>query len=87
MVTQADIDLIETELQQLRTLLMTSREKVRPRLEALVSRTEELQLDGTGSVYLPTINNVHKLLLAFRRGFEVNDKVRKMAPGHRNSAA
>lgn len=78
MVTQTDIDQIETELQQLRTLLMTSRERVRPRLDALVDRTEELQLDGADSVYLPTINNVHKLLLAFRRGFEVNDKVRNM---------
>lgn len=80
MVTQADIDQIEDELQQLRTLLMTSREKVRPRLDALVDKTEQLQLDGQNSVYLPTINNVHKLLLSFKRGFEVNDKVRKMTP-------
>ena len=80
MVTQADIDHVEAELQQLRTLLMTSRERVRPRLEALVDKTEQLQQDGQGSVYLPTINNVHKLLLAFRRGFEVNDTVRKMSP-------
>ena len=80
MVTQADIELIESELQQLRTLLMTSRERVRPRLEALVDKTEQLQQDGEGSVYLPTINNVHKLLLSFQRGFEVNDKVRKMTP-------
>jgi peptidoglycan hydrolase CwlO-like protein len=80
MVTQADIDHVEAELQQLRTLLMTSRERVRPRLEALVDRTEQLQQDGEGSVYLPTINNVHKLLLSFQRGFEVNDKVRKMSP-------
>ena len=80
MVTQADIDQIESELQQLRTLLMTSRDRVRPRLEALVDKTEELQKEGEGSVYLPTINNVHKLLLSFQRGFEVNDKVRKMAP-------
>ena len=80
MVTQSDIDQIENELQQLRTLLMTSRERVRPRLEALVDRTEQLQEDGQGSVYLPTLNNVHRLLLSFKRGFEVNDKVRKMAP-------
>lgn len=80
MVTQADIDQIETELQQLRTLLMTSRERVRPQLDALVNKTEELQLAGQNSVYLPTINNVHKLLLSFKRGFEVNDKVRKMTP-------
>ena len=80
MVTKNDIDQIESELQQLRTLLMTSRERVRPRLEALVDKTEELQLNGQGSVYLPTINNVHKLLLSFQRGFEVNDKVRKMSP-------
>jgi len=80
MVTKNDIDQIETELQQLRTLLMTSRERVRPRLEALVNKTEQLQLNGEGSVYLPTINNVHKLLLSFQRGFEVNDKVRKMSP-------
>ncbi len=78
MVTQNDIDQIETELQQLRTLLMTSRERVRPRLDALVEKTEQLQQDGADSVYLPTINNVHKLLLSFRRGFEVNDKLRKM---------
>lgn len=80
MVTQTDIEQVETELQQLRTLLMTSRERVRPRLDALVDKTEQLQLDGQGSVHLPTLNNVHKLLLSFRRGFEVNDKVRKMAP-------
>ena len=80
MVTQNDIDQIESELQQLRTLLMTSRERVRPRLEALVDRTEQLQQEGQGSVYLPTINNVHKLLMSFQRGFEVNDKVRKMSP-------
>lgn len=80
MVTKADIDSIENELEQLRTLLMTSRERVRPRLENLLSKTEEMQLDGQGSVYMPTINNVHKLLLAFQRGFEVNDKVRKMEP-------
>ena len=30
MVNKSDIDEIETELQQLRTLLMTSRERVRP---------------------------------------------------------
>jgi peptidoglycan hydrolase CwlO-like protein len=82
MVTQDDIDQIETELQQLRTLLMTSREKVRPRLEDLVNRTEQLQQDGVDSTYLPTINNIHKLLLAFRRGFEVNDKLRTMHPQH-----
>lgn len=82
MVTQADIDQIETELQQLRTLLMTSREQVRPRLEKLVARTEQMQVDGAGSNYLPTINNVHNLLLAFRRGFEVNDKLRKLKPAH-----
>ena len=80
MVTQTDIDQIENELQQLRTLLMTSRERVRPQLEALVDRTEQLQQDGQDSVYLPTINNVHKLLLSFKRGFEVNDKVRQMTP-------
>lgn len=80
MVTQTDIDQIENELQQLRTLLMTSRERVRPQLDALVDKTEQLQLDGQDSVYLPTLNNVHKLLLSFKRGFEVNDKVRKMAP-------
>ena len=80
MVTQTDIDQIENELQQLRTLLMTSRERVRPQLDELVNKTEKLQQDGEGSVYLPTINNVHKLLLSFKRGFEVNDKVRKMAP-------
>lgn len=80
MVTQTDIDQIESELQQLRTLLMTSRERVRPQLEALVDKTEQLQLDGQGSAYLPTINNVHKLLLSFQRGFEVNDKLRKMSP-------
>lgn len=78
MVKQSDIDNIEKELEQLRTLLMTSREKVRPRLDALVDRTEALQIDGADSVYLPTINNVHKLLLTFRRGFEVNEKVRQM---------
>ncbi|MFN3168268.1 MAG: hypothetical protein ACE37H_14510 [Phycisphaeraceae bacterium] len=82
MVTQDDIDQIETELQQLRTLLMTSREKVRPRLEDLVTKTEQLQQDGINSAYLPTINNIHKLLLAFRRGFEVNDKLRAMHPQH-----
>lgn len=82
MVTQDDIDHIESELQQLRTLLMTARDRVRPRLEALVDKTEELQLDGRDSVYLPTINNIHKLLLAFRRGFEVNDKLRSMHPQH-----
>lgn len=82
MVTQDDIDQIETELQQLRTLLMTSREKVRPRLEDLVNKTEQLQQAGTDSTYLPTINNIHKLLLAFRRGFEVNDKLRAMHPQH-----
>lgn len=82
MVTQNDIDQIETELQQLRTLLMTSRERVRPQLEALVSRTEQLQHDGADSAYLPTLNNVHKLLLAFRRGFEVNDRLRQMHPQH-----
>jgi hypothetical protein len=80
MVSQSDIDQIEAELQELRTLLMTSRDRVRPRLEALVDKTEQLQLDGQNSTYLPTINNVHKLLLSFQRGFEVNDKVRKMAP-------
>ena len=80
MVTQADIDLIQSELQQLRTLLMTSRERVRPRLEALVDKTEQLQKDDTASVYLPTINNVHRLLRSFQRGFEVNDTVRKMSP-------
>ena len=80
MVTQADIEQVETELQQLRTLLMTSRERVRPRLDALVDKTEQLQQDGQGSVYLPTLNNVHRLLLSFRRGFEVNDTVRKMQP-------
>lgn len=80
MVTKNDIETIETELQQLRTLLMTSRERVRPQLEALVDKTEQLQLDGQNSVYLPTLNNVHKLLLSFQRGFEVNDKVRKMSP-------
>jgi peptidoglycan hydrolase CwlO-like protein len=80
MVTQTDIDQIESELQQLRTLLMTSRERVRPRLEALVDKTEKLQVDGQGSAYLPTIDNVHKLLLSFQRGFEVNDKLRKMSP-------
>ena len=78
MVTQNDIDQIESELQALRTLLMTSRDRVRPRLDALVSRTEQLQEDGTDSAYLPTLNNVHKLLLSFRRGFEVNDTLRKM---------
>lgn len=78
MVTQTDIDLIESELNQLRTLLMTTRSQVRPRLEALVDKTEQLQADGTDSDYLPTINNVHSLLLAFRRGFEVNDKLRQM---------
>lgn len=82
MVTQQDIDQIESELQTLRTLLMTSRDRVRPRLEALVSRTEQLQQDGKGSAFLPTIENVHKLLLAFRRGFEVNDKLRSMHPSH-----
>lgn len=82
MVTQTDIDQIETELQQLRTLLMTSRDRVRPRLDALVNKTEQLQADGVDSTYLPTINNVHKLLLAFRRGFEVNDKLRNMHPQH-----
>lgn len=82
MVTQDDIDHIETELQQLRTLLMTSREKVRPRLEALVNKTEQLQHAGSDSAYLPTLNNIHKLLLAFRRGFEVNDKLRSMHPQH-----
>ena len=46
MVTQADIELIETELQQLRTLLMTSRQQVRPRLEALLDKTEQLQAEG-----------------------------------------
>ena len=80
MVTKNDIDEIEAELQQLRTLLMTARDRVRPRLEALVDKTEQLQLDGQNSTYLPTINNVHKLLLSFQRGFEVNDKLRKMSP-------
>ena len=78
MITQADVDSIESELQELRTLLMTSRDRVRPRLEALVDKTERLQQDADDSAYLPTINNVHKLLLSFRRGFEVNDKLRKM---------
>lgn len=82
MVTQQDIDQIESELQQLRTLLMTSRERVRPRLDALVTRTEQLQKDGAGSAYLPTLENVHKLLLSFRRGFEVNDRLRQMHPQH-----
>ncbi len=82
MVTQHDIDDIESELHQLRTLLMTSREKVRPRLDALVSKTEQLQQVGRGSNFLPTIDNVHKLLLAFRRGFEVNDTVRTMRAHH-----
>ena len=82
MVTQDDIDQIESELHQLRTLLMTARDRVRPRLEALVDKTEQLQQDGVDSAYLPTINNIHKLLLAFRRGFEVNDKLRSMHPQH-----
>ncbi len=82
MVTQNDIDQIQTELQQLRTLLMTARDRVRPRLDDLVSRTEQLQHTGQDSAYLPTLNNIHMLLLSFRRGFEVNDTLRSMHAQH-----
>lgn len=78
MVTQQDVEQIERELDELRTLLMTTRDRVRPRLEELVHRTETLQglADDGGSDYLPTLNSVHELLLAFRRGFEVTDCLR-----------
>jgi len=78
MVTQTDIDNLQCDLQELRTLLMTKRERVRPRLDALMDQTENLQAQAATSDYAPTIHNVHELLLAFRRGFEVGDAVRKM---------
>ena len=89
MVTQQDVEQIERELDELRTLLMTTRDRVRPRLEELVHRTETLQgLTGDGgSDFLPTLNSVHELLLAFRRGFEVTDclRARKAPPRQRAS--
>ena len=89
MVTQQDVEQIERELDELRTLLMTTRDRVRPRLEELVHRTETLQglADDGGSDYLPTLNSVHELLLAFRRGFEVSDCVRARSGPPRRQAS
>ena len=78
MVTRTDIDQIETELMELRTLLMTAREKVRPRLDTLVDRTEQLRKENPTSPFEPTLANVDELLKAFRRGFEVTDKMRNI---------
>jgi hypothetical protein len=76
MVTAQDVQEIERELEELRTLLMTTRDKVRPRLEDLVRRTETLRGLTEESEYVSTLDSVHELLLAFRRGFEVMDRVR-----------
>lgn len=82
MVTQQDVEMVEAELHELRTLLMTARDRVRPRLNDLVEKTEALKADDEDTRYLPTLNRVHELLLAFRRGFEVNDHIRRLARVH-----
>ncbi|MEM1353862.1 MAG: hypothetical protein AAGC44_01700 [Planctomycetota bacterium] len=79
MITQEDVQQVEAELQELRTQLMIARDRVRPRLDDLVERTEKLQADDEDSGYMPTLNRVHELLLLFQRGFEVDDHVRRIA--------
>ena len=79
MVTAQDVEQVEAELQELRTLLMTARDRVRPRVNDLYERTERLRADDRDCRYQPTLTRVHDLLLACRRGFEVNDYVRQVA--------
>lgn len=70
-----EIESLNDELTQLRAQLMAARERVRPRLDALIDRARVLheQAQHPGD---PAIVDLLERLLTYQRGFEVGDCVR-----------
>jgi len=71
-----EIDSLNAELAELRSLLMAGRERVRPRLDALIRRTRQLTDQPRQPIQDRALRDLLERLLAYERGFEVGDCVR-----------
>ncbi|MCC7407179.1 MAG: hypothetical protein IT442_03855 [Phycisphaeraceae bacterium] len=68
MVTQADVDRLQKELEQMRTTLLRDRAAVRASIDGLIDRAGQLRDDAAGGKFEPAIASVHGLLISLRRG-------------------
>lgn len=68
MVTQADVDRLQKELETLRATLLRDRSAVRASIDGLIDRAGRLRDDATGGKFEPAISSVHNLLVSLRRG-------------------
>ena len=71
-----EIESLNRELAELRALLMSGRERVRPRLNALIQRTQTLHDQPSQRPRDAAVGDLLERLLAYQRGFEVGDCVR-----------
>lgn len=68
MVTQADVDELQIELEQLRVAMMRDREMVRQRMSEVIEHARVMRDDAAGGKFEPAICSVHDLLLCLNRG-------------------
>jgi len=68
MVTREQVNQLQTELEQLRTVLVRDRRSAAVQIDALLDRADRLRTESAGGDFEPSITAVHDLLQSLRRG-------------------
>ncbi len=78
MVTQADVDELQIELEQLRAALLRDRDLVRQRIDDVIARTRTLREASMGGKFEPAVRCVHDLLISLNRGLNAQANLQRV---------
>jgi hypothetical protein len=79
MIEQRDVDELLAELESMRITLMRDREAVRPKLDEMITKAQQMKTHAIGGKFEASVTSVHGLLESLRAGVKAQTHLNKSA--------
>jgi len=77
--TQHDVEQLQSELEQLRALMIRDREAATDQINALMQRARSMREESEGGQFEVAVRCVHDLLTSLKRGLDAQRSVTRTA--------
>ncbi len=79
MIEQKDVDTLLAELEAMRATLVRDREAVKPKLDEMIAKAQQMRNSAAGGKFEASVTSVHGLLESLRAGVQAQTRLNKAA--------
>ena len=79
MIEQKDVDTLLSELEAMRATLVRDREAIKPKLDEMIAKAQQMRRQAAGGKFEASVTSVHGLLESLRAGVQAQSQLNKAA--------